>query len=198
MTVRPQGQNQRTTILAAVLRVARADKTGMALFGDTTRAFLLSLVPLIALPLVISLVTLLRGDILKAVTDLLAAICVLLVPPIVSHALARRWSRETLWLRFAVAFNWCQFALSALCMAILIALGIVFGAASAAPGSSLVVAAFAILCVALVGYGLWLHWFIVRVGLAVSGGRAAFLVFAVYAGTMAVLIGRGLLFMERG
>ncbi len=198
MTVRPQGQNQRTTILAAILRVARADKTGMGLFGDTTRAFLVSLVPLIALPLMISLATLLRGEILKAVTDLLAAICVLLVPPVVSHALARRWSRETLWLRFAVAFNWCQFALSALCIAILIALGIVFGAASAAPGSGVVVAAFAILCVAVVGYGLWLHWFIARVGLAVSGGRAAFLVFAVYAGTLAVLIGRGFLFVESG
>ena len=33
-----------------------------------------------------------------------------LAPPVLSHALARRWGREHLWLHYATAYNWCYWA----------------------------------------------------------------------------------------
>jgi hypothetical protein len=184
--------------MAGLLRLARGDATGLSQFGHTPRAFLVSLIPLITLPIMVALITLGKGEFTQAVADLAAAICVLLLPPIISHTLAVRWKREAEWLRFAVAFNWCQFGLSVLCMALLIILGIVLGATGAQTVADGMVTAVVGLCLAIVGYGLWLHWFVARAGLGVSKGQAAFLVFATYAGTFAVLLTRGLLQMDRG
>ncbi len=199
MTLGPRGQNERTGVIAALLRVARGDRTGIAGFGATTQAFLTSLMPLIALPLVVSLATLAGGEVVKATVDLLASVSALLLPPVISHALARHWHREAQWLRFAVAFNWCQFALSLLLLLLLGALGVVFGPAVNGGSQSDAAMGFVVLlCLGLVGYGLWLHWFIAREGLAISGWRAVLVVAAVYLGTMLVLVGRGLWFMEHG
>jgi hypothetical protein len=198
MTDRPTGQSPKPSVFEGLVRLARGDAAGIMQFGHTPRAFLLSLIPLIALPLVVALGTLASGAFLRGISDLSAAVCVLLVPPVITHALAKRWNREGPWLRFATAFNWCQFGLSVLCMALLIGLGIVFGSAGAAPGSNGVVAAVALLCLGIVGYGLWLHWFVARWGLGVSGGRAVLVVIATYAGTFTILIIRGVLLMDRG
>lgn len=193
----PLGQPRTRSIIAGLVLLARGDASGIMQFGHTLRAFLISMIPLIALPLVVALATLPNGDVGRALGDLAASICVLLIPPVISHALAKRWNREVPWLRFAIAFNWSQFGLSALCMALLIALGIVFGSVGATSDSGGVVAAVALLCLGIVGYGLWLHWFVARSGLGVSGGRAALVVLAIYAGTFAILIVRGLLLMGR-
>ena len=198
MTIRPFGPEIRQSTIAALLRVARGDRTGVALFGHTPNAFFASFVPLAALPTAVCVINLVHGEIAHAVKDLLTAVCVLLLPPIVSHAFAHRWQRDDSWMRFSVAYNWCQFALSALCMALLLAAGVVFGAAGEQPDNAAVVAAVAVLCLVLVGYGIWLHWFIARTGLGVSGGRAAFLVFATYAGSLLILIAHGLFPMDRG
>ena len=37
----------------------------------------------------------------------------MLAPAAVSHALARWWGREARWLRYAIAFNWCQWVITA-------------------------------------------------------------------------------------
>jgi hypothetical protein len=198
MNPRPLGQPRRSGIMAGLRALARGDASGLAQFGHTPRAFLASLVPLIALPVAVALITLGRGAFVRALADLAAAVCVLLVPPVISHALAVRWQRTAWWLRFAVAFNWCQFGLSVLCMALLIALGIVLGATGQTTVTDGIATAVVALCLTIVGYGLWLHWFVARNGLNVSGGRAALLVFATYAGTFAVLVLRGMLLMDRG
>ncbi len=208
MTDRPFGQPAKPSVFAGFLRLLRGDAAGIMQFGHTPRAFLLSLVPLIALPLVVAIATLASGAFLRGISDLAAAVCVLLLPPVISHVLAKRWNREAPWLRFATAFNWCHFGLSVLCMALLcmallcmallIGLGIVFGSAGAAPGSGGVVAVVALICLGIIGYGLWLHWFVARWGLGVSGGRAALVVVATYAGTFTILIVRGVLLMDRG
>lgn len=200
MIDRPLGQPRKSGIIAGLLRLARGDASGIMMFGHTPNAFLISLIPLMTLPIVVGLTTLAKGEIARALSDLATAACILLVPPVISHTLASRWEREEQWLRFAVAFNWCQFGLSVFCMALLIGLGIVFGASGSAPGSDGVVTAVVALCLAIVGYGLWLHWFVGRAGLGVSRGRAAFLVFATYFGTFAILTVRGLLLMlmDRG
>ena len=62
---------------------------------------------------------LLRGGGPAALTDLLATLAVLLAPAVVSFELARVWRREHAWLRFATAFNWCQWGQSPLVAALL-------------------------------------------------------------------------------
>jgi hypothetical protein len=191
MTNRPFGQTPKTSVIAGLTKLAQGDATGILHFGHTPRAFLLSLVPMIALPLTIGFATILSGAVVQALEDLTASLCVLLLPPFISHTLAKVWKREEPWLRFAIAFNWCQFALSVLCIGALLTLGVVLGTAGASANSDMAMAVVALMCLGIVGYGLWLHWFVARCGLAVSGGRAALVVLATYAGTFAILLIRG-------
>ncbi len=187
MTERPFGPPPRSNNLLALLRLARGDRSGMQLFGATTGAFFASLIPLAALPLVVGLATLAKGEVLRAATDLVAALCVLLLPPVVSHAFARRWGREEAWARYAVAFNWSQFALSVLFMVLLTLVGLLLSGGGPAPVADGTASLFVLLCLIPVGYGLWLQWFLARAGLGVSGGRAALLVLATCLCTMAVV-----------
>ena len=196
MIDRPLGQSEQSGAFAGLLRLARGDASGIMCFGHTTRAFLLSLIPLIALPLLLALATVAGGNAVRALGDMAASVCVLLLPPVLSHALAGRWNREQAWLRFAVAFNWTQFGLSVACMGLLIVLGIVLGSTGTGPDAAGAMLVVALLCLGIVGYGLWLHWFVTKSGLGVSGKRAAFLVFATYVGNFAILLVRGLLLMQ--
>jgi hypothetical protein len=187
MTDRPFGPPPRTSNLKALLRLARGDRSGMQLFAATNSAFIASLIPLAALPLAVALATLAKGEILHAMTDLAAALCVLLLPPVVSHALARRWGRDDAWARYAVAFNWSQFALSAVFMVLLTFVGLLLRAGGPAPVADGAATVLVLLCLIPVGYGLWLQWFLARVGLDVSKGRAAFLVLTTCLSTLAVV-----------
>jgi hypothetical protein len=117
-----------------------------------------------------------RGD-TGGFTDLLAATCGLLAPAVVSEWLARRWGREAEWPRYAVAFNWCQWAVPVAAAALLLVLS-----AFMAAGLPNVVAGNAVL-LGLSGYALWLHWFLARHGLSLGAGRAALFVLLVDLGT---------------
>ncbi len=176
-------------------RVLRGDAAAIGLFPNTVPAFLISLIPLLLLPLMLGLATVFSGKVTRGLTDILAAICALLVPALVSHALARQWGQEARWLRFIIGFNWCQLALSVLGIVMLMVLGIV----GEGPGSSNgIVAILVLVSLGVMGYGLWLPWFGARHGLGGSGPRAVLLVAAIYAGTLAVLMTRGMLSMEHG
>jgi hypothetical protein len=50
----------------------------------------------------------------------------------------------------------------------------------------------------LVGYGLWLHWFIARHGLGLSRFRAAVLVLGVNLATVLIVVGPRLLVLATG
>jgi len=104
-----------------------------------------------------------------------------------AHPLAVAWRREPEWLRYATAFNWCQWAVplaagaALLLVAVMIALGL--------PQRIGVL----IVLLALLGYALALHWFIARSGLRLSAMRAAVLVVLVNLGTAILVLGPGLL-----
>jgi len=198
MTDRPFGPKKPRNTLIALARLLRGDRAAMALFDATPRGFLNSFIPLAALPVVAAVATLAKGDVPRALTDLLAAVCVLALPPVISHALARRWQREDRWLRFAVMFNWTQFGLSALFVAVLAMLGVLLGTSETEPATNGIVVAVVLLCLAVLCYGLWLHWFIARHGLNLTRGQAAFVVFATYAGTLVLVLGHSLLSLDRG
>lgn len=173
---------QMQAVLRGILLVARGDRAGLALFGATSQSYLSSLAPLIAFPLVAAGLMLMRGGGASTVADLLATLSILLTPAVVSFELARLWGRHAGWLRFATAFNWCQWAIPAVgaVMMLLLFLSVALGAPSR-------VAAL-VLIGALAGYSLWLHWFVVRTGLQVGRWRAALVVLAMNAATSLLVI----------
>jgi hypothetical protein len=171
------------SIVVGVMRLARGRADGFSQFGGTRESFLASLAPLIAFPLVGGVLMLMGGGGITALSDLLATVCALVAPPVLSFELARLWHRDAAWLRFATAFNWCQWAIPVLGCMLLLALGMLVAVGlprSAARGLALP---------GLVSYGLWLHWFIARHGLGLSRFRAAVLVLGINLATAAIVVG---------
>ncbi len=172
--------------LRGMLRLARGRVDGLAEFGDTPQAFLSSLAPLLAFPIVGALLLLASDGPVKALATLLVTLVVQLAPAVLSHVLARRWGREDAWMRYATAFNWCQWALPLAAMALLVVLqiGMQLGVAEGT--------ADAVLLAGLGAYGLWLNWLLARHGLGLPGGRAALLVAATNLGTAALVAAPGM------
>lgn len=180
------------SIVVGIMRLARGRADGLGQFGATREAFLASLAPLVAFPLVGGVLMLLGGGGLSALSDLLATICALVAPPVLSYEVARLWGRETAWLRYATAFNWCQWVIPVIGSLLLVMGGILAGLglprASASAGVVL----------GLVGYGLWLHWFLARHGLGLSGLRAVVMVLGVNFATVALVLGPRVLALALG
>jgi hypothetical protein len=155
----------------------------MRQFAGTRDAFLASLAPLIAFPLVGGAGMLLDGGGLTTLSDLLATLCALVAPPVLSFEVARLWGKQNAWLRFATAFNWCQWVIPVVGCVLLVTL-----ATLAALGLPRTVARSG-LVLGLLSYGLWLHWFLARHGLGLSGLRAALLVLGVNFATALLVLG---------
>ena len=169
-------------ILTGIVRLARGRADGFERFTATPQGFLGSLAPLLAFPIVGSVLMLAGGAGSAALGDLLATVCAVLAPAVLSHALARLWGREDAWLRFITAFNWCQWVIPLAAMLVRLCVGI-------ASPLGLPTNAGAILAMALLGgYGLWLHYFLARQGLGVSPGRSVVLVIVVNFGTVLLVI----------
>lgn len=199
-----RGPARAGNIARGVFLLARGKAEGLREFAPTPQAFLSSLAPMLALPVVGYLLVLLHdaapephaagGAIgrLAGLGDLLSTLCAVLGPPVLSFELARRWKREALWLRYATALDWTQWAIPALISVLLI--GVYPLLAAALPAQL----AVGLMALAIGGYALWLHWFVARHGLALSGGRAALLVVLVNLGTALLAFGPRLLVLGRG
>ena len=180
---RQSATGQQGSVLATIFRVAIGQRAAIARFGGTKRAFLYSMAPLTGLLLAGVLEGLSRGVGARVLIDLLVPLCALLAPPVLSFEIARLMGREDRWTRFATAFNWCQLALPVLGIVLLVILGIARSAGM--PEAS----AAGLFILTLGIYGLWLHWFLARHALALSGGRAALLVLGVNLGTVLAVLG---------
>lgn len=174
-------------VLLGAMRLALLRPEGIEAFGADRRSFLNSLVPLLAFPVGGFFIGLLSGAGGDSLSGLLATIVALLTPPVVSEALARWWGREAAWLRYATAFNWTRWA-----MLLALAVGMTFAtvllAAGVSPDMSM---GLAMLAVGV--YGAVLDWFVARVGLEISRGRAVVLVVAVNVGAAVTFLGPRLL-----
>ena len=181
------GAVPRKSVLVGIMRIARGRADGVAYFGASPQSYLSSLAPLIAFPLVGAVLAIFSDGPRRALTDLAMMLCALLTPAVVSHELARMWKRDDAWARFATAFNWCEWILPVLACLLMIPLsvGIALGMNANAAGGLLVG------CLGL--YGLWLHWFLARNALALSGFRAVVLVVLVNLGTALAVMGPRLL-----
>ena len=169
-------------ILLGIAQLARGKADGLTQFGATRESFLASLAPLVAFPLVGSMLMLLDGGGLGSVSDLLMSLTALLAPPVLSFEVARLWGKEASWLHFATAFNWCQWAIPVLGSLLLMVLGALMTLGLPAQAARLIAV------ILLAGYALWLHWFIARHGLGLSAVRAAILVLVVNFATVALVV----------
>lgn len=167
-------------VMMGVARLARGRADGITLFPSTVAGFLTSLAPLVAFPLVGGLMAVFQGEPRRGLADVLATVSALLAPAVISHAFARRWGREEQWLRFATAFNWCQWALPLIAMVLLTVTSVLGGSSSRLAAVATVLG--------LAAYGLWLHWFVVRQGLLLGAARSVLVVICMNLGTAAVIL----------
>lgn len=173
--------------LIGAVQLAVGRGVGIARFGDSVPAFMASLAPLIAFPVVGAAALAMTGAGGQVVLAVLLLTAVAqLAPAVLSHWLAVRWGREAQWLRYATAFNWCQLTIPVAALVMLVVVQI--GTAGALPEG----AAKRVLTLMLAGYVLWLNWTIARHGLALSRKRAAGLVALVNVGTIVLIVGPGL------
>jgi hypothetical protein len=187
-----RGLVPRNGIVVGILRVARGRPDGVACFGTTSQAFLASLAPLIAFPMVGAVLAIVAEGPRRALTDLAMTVCALLMPAVLSYELARFWHRTEAWARFATAFNWCEWILPVLACLILVPLSVAMSAGLSETVASVVLVG----CLGM--YGLWLHWFLARKALALSAVRAAALVLLVNLSTAVVVMGPRLLANDFG
>jgi hypothetical protein len=176
-------QPQRTRcIYRGVFLLATGRPEGLEYFGASPARFLASLASLALWP-AIGVAALAAGSGGAEMTsDVMASVCAVLAPPVITYELARRWDRGAQWARYATGFNWCQWALPVVGF---ILISIISGLSRSGLPSD---AALALLVCAFSAYGLWLHWFIAWRGLVVSRLRAALLVVAVNAVTVMLVV----------
>jgi hypothetical protein len=148
-------------ILRGIAMLARFDRDGFAQFGATPQAFVNSLAPMLGFPLAFSVPAVLGGAGRVALADFLGSVVALLAPAVLSHAFARLWGREALWLRYIVAFNWLQAAFT---LVMILAL---YAMAGGVPGG-VNLAAVLLPALVLTCYWLALYWFMTRHGLQLS------------------------------
>jgi hypothetical protein len=182
-----QRPHQPRSILVGIMRIARGRADGIACFGASPQAFLSSLAPLLAFPLVGAVLAAFSEGPRRALTSLAVTLCALLTPAVLSFELARRWGRQDAWLRFATAFNWCEWILPVLAFLVMLPLSLAIAAGLDETAATFVLAG------SLAGYGLWLHWFLASRALGLSTLRAITLVILVNLGTVAAVMGPRLL-----
>lgn len=156
-------------ILRGMMLLAGGKREGLACFEGTPDAFGAALAPQIACILVGSLQIFLLPDKVMSATKLLLSLCVMFLPAVISHFYAQRWGRGALWLRYITAATWCGWVV------VLISLACALIAAVITPDIARQQVFIGALALVAAMYELWLQWFVAKVGLGISGGRAALL-----------------------
>jgi hypothetical protein len=174
---------RRTSVWLGIARLARFRIDGFEQFGHTPQAFLNSLAPLLAFPLVSGFVRMMGGAGHEALVNVLVSVIALVAPAVISYYFALAWGRDALWMRYVVAFNWCEAAMFLVAIALLLLPG-------TAMGADVAMWAFVLLAIALLlAYWLILNGFLARHGLRISVLRAAVLVIIVNLGTGSLVKG---------
>ena len=171
------------SILRGMGQLVRLRGAGIEQFPATRQAFLNSLAPWLALPLVGGVLLLIDGQPRAAIGNVLFAAVALLAPAVVSNALARWWGREARWLRYAIAFNWCQWVITAGGLAALVLAEIAL--AGGLPRNVVLI----VVGLGFIGYAMTVQVTLASVGLAVTKLRAAgFVVLVNLAALLLVLL----------
>ncbi len=181
----------RVSITRGIVRIARFRIDGLAEFEATKQSFLNSLAPLLAFPLVGALLELGQGGVLAAFTDLFASVVAVLLPLVLSEALAGFWGKHDNWLRYGVASNWSQWTMPMALAATIAGFWVV-----EQMGVKLDQNAVAGAAVGVVFYGVALHYFLARAGLGLSRGKAVLLILVCDVATVVAVLGPRLLVLH--
>jgi hypothetical protein len=169
-------------IYKGVFLIATGRSEGLEYFGDSSARFLASLASLALWP-AIGLAAIAAGSGRpEMAADVMASVCAIVAPPVITYELATRWDRAARWARYATGFNWCQWALPVAGIILITIVGEL--SRNGLPRD----AAVALLVCAFSAYGLWLHWFIAWRGLVISRVRAALLVVLVNAVSVMLVV----------
>jgi hypothetical protein len=179
----------RPCVSRGVLLLATFQSRGFTHFGGTPGRFLASLASLLIFPVVGGVASAAAPEQGSPIGEIAAAICAMLLTPVLTWEFARWWRREQAWLRYATAANWCQWAVVAFTMLVVLVMPLLLGTSMGADSIGKAV----VLVGAVLAYGLSLQWFLARRGLDISGWRAALLVLAVNAATALLVFGPRLL-----
>ena len=174
-------------VIRGIVQLARFRPAGFAEFTATPQGFLNSLAPVIALALVGVVLILWRFGLSAALGNLAVLAVALLAPQVISAYVAGLWQRDHEWLRYAVAFNWCQWAVPVVVLIVLLGVGILRVIGLPEQG------AFAVARLGIGGYAIALYWFLARHGLGLSRAKATLFVIVVNLGTVILLVVPGLL-----
>lgn len=169
--------------LVGIFELAIGRAGGFARFPVSPRDFLVSLGILLCVPAFMALMVAGRAGLDTALTALLAIFCALLVPPVVSHTLARLWDRDAWWLRFAIAYNYSRIAVVGVYAALLMVAAIMLSMRMPR------LAVSGIIQTIMLVYTLWFDWFLLRAGLQISAARAAMGVLALNIATFLLVFG---------
>lgn len=167
-------------IIRGLLLLGRGRAEGFECFEGDRDAFLAGLSPPIGFLLVLAALLLMQRPTLPAVILLLALVCAVLLPPVISHTMARLWKRSEFWPRYATASLWSVWLIlpAYLPAMLLTAILLQMGVSHAVAGR---------LIVLLLGaYLLWLQWFMAWKGLSISRLKAGVTVLALTVGSMLV------------
>ena len=165
------------TIVRGLLLLGRGRAEGFDCFEGSRDAFLAGLSPPIGFLLVLSALLLLQRPTIAAFCLVLTLFCAILLPPVISQAMARLWGRTEQWPRYATASLWSVWLVlpaylpAMLLTAVLLQMGMSHAAAAR------------VIVLLLGAYLLWLQWFMAWKGLAIGRFQAALTVLALMAGS---------------
>ena len=171
-----------SSVLRGLALLGRGRTEGFDCFENSRDAFLAGLSPQIGFLLVAGALLLAQHPTVPALSLVLLLFCSVLLPPVISHAMARLWRRDDRWRRYATASVWSVWLLLLAYVPALLLASILM---QAGVGRTAAVQAAMLLVTA---YFLWLQWFLARRGLAIGGFKAALTV-------LAIVVGSSLLFM---
>ena len=165
------------TVVRGLLLLGRGRAEGFECFEGSRDAFLAGLSPPIGFLLVLSALLLVQRPTIPALCLVLTLFCAVLLPPVISEAMARLWGRTEHWPRYATASLWSVWLIlpaylpAMLLTAVLLQMGM----------SQAV--AYRVIVLLLGAYMLWLQWFMAWKGLAIGRLKAALTVLALMAGS---------------
>jgi hypothetical protein len=166
----PRNAPRAGNVVRGVLLLARGKAAGIAQFGDSTDSFTASLAPLIAFPLVGTVLNIINGAPAAAIIGFLSRLCAVLAVAVITYEFARITGRLSLWLRTVTALNWSFWLFIPL-----LGFAGLTGAVMVSAGLPLTTAE-GILVGLIATYLLWYHWFTVRAGLNLTIVQAIALV----------------------
>ncbi|OUI89592.1 hypothetical protein HK11_09655 [Acetobacter sp. DmW_043] len=169
MMSQPTRQGNAHKIIQGMFLLASGRREGINNFAGTTDAFGAALAPQLAFVLINLFAVLASPGKITGLIQVLMFLCKILLPVVVSEFYARRWQRSNLWLRYITAATWSNWIAVFGVVIVIVAGHFLFPEFADPPYFTA-----AVMMMGIIG-DVVLQWYIARVGLVISGFKAALL-----------------------